>query len=105
MKILKNISIGFVELFVVLGVLCAIGNGCDYDTITPKDYTSTNSPPSRFHVESSDMYHMQFSLNMTITVFSDTQGTNDFMVIQDGNGLTTMYIPKPVKQLEDWKTK
>jgi hypothetical protein len=41
--------------------------------------------------------------NFSTTVLTDTYGTNDILVVDSQNGLAMMYIPKPVKQLEDNK--
>jgi hypothetical protein len=38
---------------------------------------------------------------MSLTLITDTQGTNEILIVSDGRGLAMMYVPKPVKQLED----
>jgi hypothetical protein len=91
-------------LVLIAALACAVFTltGCDYETVTPKNYASTNAPPSRFKVVSSDYYHMgENTPDFTLTVLSDTQGTNDFVVVNSMHGLAIMYTPKPVKQLED----
>ena len=79
-------------------------SGCGTGYIPVKEYASTNIPPSRFKVVSSDYYYMQSpAQNVSLVVFSDTEGTNDFLIATSMHGMTMMYIPKPVKVLEDKK--
>lgn len=102
-KDLKTIAlVSMLELAVLsLMLLCT---GCNYETVASRYYASTNSPPNRFKVMSSDYYCMEVGTpDISVTVFNDTQGTNDFMVVNSMNGLAVMYIPKPVKQLENNK--
>jgi hypothetical protein len=67
--ILSSIVFGIPALF----FLCVGLMGCDYQSVPVKNYASTNSPPSRFQVVSSDFYHMgNMTPDLTLTVFSDT---------------------------------
>ena len=67
----------------------------------------TVPPPPRFKVMSSD-YHSRFKVvssdyhststgrNLWTTVFADTYGTNDILVVDGVNGIAMMYIPPPI---------
>ena len=87
------------------GMLVLFGTaGCNREYVPVQNYASTNSPPSRFKVVSSDYYNMACpGVNIMATVLMDTQGTNDILVMSSEHGLDMMYIPKPVKQLEENK--
>lgn len=54
--------------------------------------------PSRFKVMSSDYCKIpNRASNFGLTVLSDTQGTNDLLVITTGNGVSVTLIPKQSK--------
>lgn len=106
-KSIKHARIFFTTYAIALVGMFAIAllcTGCDRELVPVQTYASTNTPPSRFKVVSSDYYNMQFpGVNLMATVLMDTHGTNDILVVSSEHGLTMMYIPKPVKQLEDNK--
>jgi hypothetical protein len=84
--------------------LCIGLAGCKYESVPVTDYNTTNAAPSRFKVVSSEYYHMNgLSGNMSVTLLTDTQGTNEILIINNGHGIAMMYVPKPVKQLEENK--
>lgn len=99
----KTVAISLVMF--AFGMLVLFGTaGCDREYVPVHTYASTNTPPSRFKVVSSDYYNMGYPAeNFSTTVLTDTYGTNDILVVDSQNGLAMMYIPKPVKQLEENK--
>ena len=99
----KTVAISLVMF--AFGMLVLFGTaGCNREYVPVQNYASTNSPPSRFKVVSSDYYNMACpGVNIMATVLMDTQGTNDILVMSSEHGLDMMYIPKPVKQLEENK--
>lgn len=94
---------GFCALIMLAGIMA----GCDRELVPTRDYASTNSPPSRYKVVSSDYYRPDgLPPNFTIIVFTDTQGTNDYMLVETEHGLSTpIVVPKPMKVVEDWRTR
>lgn len=66
--------------------------GCDLETVPATTYTS-NLTSSRFKVVSSVYYRLESpDPNLTVTVFTDTQGSNDFVVVNSIHGLSTLPI-------------
>jgi hypothetical protein len=94
-------------LGVLFMLLVVIGAGCDRELIQVRDYASTNSPPSRYKVMSCDYYRTDSVVpTFTIFTFTDTEGTNDYMIVSTEHGLSTpIVVPKPIKVVEDWKAK
>jgi len=96
--------IGLFILIPLVGMLFVVG--CEpIQRVSSQYYNSTNQAPSRFQMESSIRYCMDASTpDYTITVFNDTEGTNSFVVINNGNGICVLPINKSIKQAEDsWK--
>ena len=92
-----GLSVGTFALLLTVMMLL----GCS-ESVPVTDYSTDKSSPSRFKVVSSECYHMNSPLPiMSLTLITDTQGTNEILIVSDGRGLAMMYVPKPVKQLED----
>jgi hypothetical protein len=88
----------------ILALLTVVAfSGCNVpNTIPVNDYTKTNLMGSRFTFVSSDYYRINCNAaNFAVTVLSDAKGTNDILVTTcTGGGVSVIYIPKPIKQLE-----
>jgi len=85
---------------ILLSILaCVALCGCK-----PTEPTVENTlQPGRFRIKSADYCKIpNVAENFALTVLTDTQGTNDLVVATTpSGGVHMLYIPKPIKQLED----